>query len=134
MASAQILVDHGHFQYNGISLGLTMYAVAAVLRDRDVLGSILFACALNHKQMSAYFAPAFFAHLLGKCLSRARNPSARALAAAVARLGAAVVGTFVIVWAPFFLAVDPKTHTKDGWEASSRLGASRARLGFVRDS
>lgn len=125
---AQILVDHGHFQYNGISLGLTMYAVAAVLRDRDVLGSILFACALNHKQMSAYFAPAFFAHLLGKCLSRARNPSARARAAAVARLGAAVVGTFVIVWAPFFLAVDPKTHTKDGWEGVLRVLARLAPL------
>ena len=57
-----------------------MYAVAAVLRDRDVLGSILFACALNHKQMSAYYAPAFFAHMLGKCLrrhTRARTRSRR---------------------------------------------------------
>ena len=122
-----ILVDHGHFQYNGISLGLTMYAVAAVLVTET---SSVRSCsrALNHKQMSAYFAPAFFAHLLGKCLSRARNPSARARAAAVARLGAAVVGTFVIVWAPFFLAVDPKTHTKDGWEGVLRVLARLAPL------
>ena len=125
---AQILIDHGHFQYNGISLGLTMYAVAAVLSDRDVLGSILFACALNHKQMSAYFAPAFFAHLLGKCLCRARNPTLNARAAAVARLGAAVVGTFAIVWAPFFLAINPKTHTKDGWEGVLRVLARLAPL------
>ena len=105
-----------------------MYAVAAVLSDRDVLGSILFACALNHKQMSAYFAPAFFAHLLGKCLCRARNPTLNARAAAVARLGAAVVGTFAIVWAPFFLAINPKTHTKDGWEGVLRVLARLAPL------
>lgn len=111
-APAQILIDHGHFQYNGISLGLTMYAVAAVLRDRDVLGSILFVCALNHKQMSLYFAPAFFAHLLGKSL--ARNKTFRLRCLAIAKLGVTVVVAFAIIWAPFFLAIDPKTNTRDG--------------------
>ena len=111
-APAQILIDHGHFQYNGISLGLTMYAVAAVLRDNDVLGSILFVCALNHKQMSLYFAPAFFAHLLGKSLARNKTFGSRFLA--VAKLGATVVVAFAIVWAPFFLAMDPRTNTRDG--------------------
>jgi alpha-1,3-glucosyltransferase len=35
------------------------------VRWRYVSGSVLFSFALNHKQMSLYFAPAFFAHLLG---------------------------------------------------------------------
>ena len=125
---AQILIDHGHFQYNGISLGLTLYAAAAVLRDRDVLGSILFACALNHKQMAAYFAPAFFAHLLGKCLSRSRNPTRTSQFAAVAKLGVAVVGTFAIVWAPFFLAVDPETNRRDGTRGLLNVSARLAPL------
>ena len=125
---AQILIDHGHFQYNGISLGLTLYAAAAVLRDRDVLGSILFACALNHKQMAAYFAPAFFAHLLGKCLSRSRNPTRTSQFAAVAKLGVAVVGTFAIVWAPFFLAVDPETNRRDGARGLLNVSARLAPL------
>ncbi|CAK9167607.1 unnamed protein product [Ilex paraguariensis] len=45
-----ILIDHGHFQYNCISLGLTVGAVAAILSNRDLLASVLFSLALNHKQ------------------------------------------------------------------------------------
>ena len=56
LAPAPILVDHGHFQYNNWSLGLTTYAVAAIVRGRNVLGSVLFTAALCHKQMSLYHA------------------------------------------------------------------------------
>jgi ALG6, ALG8 glycosyltransferase family len=45
-------------------------AAAAVASGREVLGSVLFCLALNHKQMTMYYAPAFFANLLGRCLQR----------------------------------------------------------------
>ncbi|KAD2805719.1 hypothetical protein E3N88_39096 [Mikania micrantha] len=94
-----ILIDHGHFQacinYNCISLGLTVGAVAAVLSDKDLVSSFLFSLALNHKQMSAYYAPAFFSYLLGKCLKR-RNTLLE-----VSKLGMIVIGTFALVWWPY---------------------------------
>lgn len=90
-----ILIDHGHFQYNCISLGLALGAVAAVLYDKDLVASFLFSLALNHKQMSAYYAPAFFSHLLGKCLKR-QNPLLE-----VSKLGMVVIGTFGLVWLPY---------------------------------
>ncbi|KAK9807380.1 hypothetical protein WJX73_009447 [Symbiochloris irregularis] len=62
---AFVLIDHGHFQYNSISLGLSAGAAAAIAADWYCMGSMLFCLALNHKQMAAYYAPAFFAHLLG---------------------------------------------------------------------
>ena len=34
-----ILIDHGHFQYNGISLGLMVFAVAIIMRDKVILNS-----------------------------------------------------------------------------------------------
>ncbi|XP_010440952.1 PREDICTED: probable dolichyl pyrophosphate Man9GlcNAc2 alpha-1,3-glucosyltransferase isoform X2 [Camelina sativa] len=95
-----ILIDHGHFQYNCISLRLTLGAIAAVLCGSEVLTFGLFSLALSHKQMSAYFAPAFFSHLLGKCLRR-RNPIL-----AVVKLGIAVIATFVIVWWPYLHSLD----------------------------
>lgn len=67
---AAILVDHGHFQYNCISLGLAVLAAVAIARRKDVLGSFLFSLSLNHKQMGLFYAPAFFAHLLGRCLEQ----------------------------------------------------------------
>lgn len=95
-----LLIDHGHFQYNCISLGLTVAAVAAILSDRNVLGSVLFSLALNHKQMSAYFAPAFFSYLLGKCLRRG-NPFLE-----VSKLGLAVLGTFAVIWWPYLYSAE----------------------------
>ncbi|WJX65886.1 dolichyl-P-Glc:Man9GlcNAc2-PP-dolichol alpha-1,3-glucosyltransferase [Trifolium repens] len=90
-----ILIDHGHFQYNCISLGFTVAAVAAILSGKDLVGSVLYCLALNHKQMSAYFAPAFFSHLLGKCLRR-EHPVLE-----VSKLGFVVLGTFAAVWWPY---------------------------------
>ena len=45
-------------------------AAAAIAAGRQLLGSFLFCLALNHKQMTLYYAPAFFAHLLGRCLQQ----------------------------------------------------------------
>ncbi|CAH9067209.1 unnamed protein product [Cuscuta europaea] len=90
-----ILIDHGHFQYNCISLGLAVAAVCAILCDRDLVGSMLFTLALNHKQMSAYFAPAFFSYLLGKCLMH-RSPLLE-----ISKLGLVVLGTMAVIWWPY---------------------------------
>ncbi|EPS58794.1 hypothetical protein M569_16019, partial [Genlisea aurea] len=95
-----ILIDHGHFQYNCISLGLTAAAVAAIFSGKDLSGSMLFCLALNHKQTSAYYAPAFFSYLLGKCLRR-RNPILE-----VSKLGLVVLGTFAVVWWPYLYSMD----------------------------
>jgi hypothetical protein len=82
MQPALVLIDHGHFQYNCISLGLTVLAAVAIAKGRHALGSVLFSLALNHKQMTLFYAPAFFAHLLGRCLqqptykAKVRGPAA----------------------------------------------------------
>ena len=105
-APAPILVDHGHFQYNSVSLGLALHAVAAIARGHEVLGSVLFCAALNFKQMCLYFAPGIFFHLLARCMRRVhRRRGARASWLApllhVAKLGVAVIASFLVLWAPF---------------------------------
>lgn len=60
----QILIDNGHFQYNNISLGLTVFAIVAILTNRRILGAIFFVLALNYKQMELYHAMPFFCYLL----------------------------------------------------------------------
>ncbi|XP_037492067.1 probable dolichyl pyrophosphate Man9GlcNAc2 alpha-1,3-glucosyltransferase isoform X4 [Jatropha curcas] len=52
-----ILIDHGHFQYNCISLGLTLGAVAAVLSQKNLVAAVLFCLSLNHKQVLFRLAP-----------------------------------------------------------------------------
>lgn len=63
----QILIDNGHFQYNNISLALSMLTVAALISHRPLLGCLLFSLALNYKQMVLYYALPVFVHLLRHC-------------------------------------------------------------------
>ncbi|XP_020600071.1 probable dolichyl pyrophosphate Man9GlcNAc2 alpha-1,3-glucosyltransferase isoform X2 [Phalaenopsis equestris] len=95
-----ILIDHGHFQYNCISLGLTIGAIAAILSRHEFIASVLFSLAINHKQMSMYYAPAFFSYLLGKCLKR------KNWVLEVGKLGIVVIGTFLIIWWPYLYSME----------------------------
>lgn len=101
MQPSLILVDHGHFQYNSISLGFALWGVMAVITDWDVLGSVAFCLALNYKQMELYHSLPFFCYLLGKALRFKRDW--RDALSHVVKLGVAVVLCFSLCWAPFYL-------------------------------
>jgi alpha-1,3-glucosyltransferase len=72
-----ILIDHGHFQYNCVMLGLVFSSFLSILFNQPIMSCIFFTIALSTKQMSMYYALAFFSILLGKALfnSRIINPS-----------------------------------------------------------
>lgn len=64
---ALTLVDHGHFQYNSVMLGLTLWALNMFHLGYDLVGAACFVASLGFKQMALYFAPAVGSYLLGKC-------------------------------------------------------------------
>ncbi|OQR91865.1 dolichyl pyrophosphate Man9GlcNAc2 alpha-1,3-glucosyltransferase [Achlya hypogyna] len=100
MQPAFILIDHGHFQYNNVTLGLTTLAVVCILRDYDFCGAVCYCLALNFKQMSLYYAPAITFYLLAKCWY---TPG---FIARFLKLAVAVIGTFALLWAPFCIYHD----------------------------
>ncbi|KAJ7069714.1 glycosyltransferase family 57 protein [Mycena amicta] len=65
---ALLLIDFGHFQYNSVMLGFTLFAINAFARESDLLGAICFVLSLGFKQMALYYAPAIGGYLLAKCL------------------------------------------------------------------
>merc|ERR550534_2036107 len=103
---ALILIDHGHFQYNNVSLGLALWAVYAIFRQRPYVASVLFCFALNYKQMELYHSVPFFVFLLKQC-SLQKNITSKSFM--LVKLGSVVVFSFLLVWAPFLLFSD-----KDG--------------------
>lgn len=62
-----VIIDHGHFQYNSVMLGLALLAVNNLLYDNLALASILFTLSIGFKQMALYYAPIFFFYLLSRC-------------------------------------------------------------------
>uniref|UniRef100_A0A1L8E143 Alpha-1,3-glucosyltransferase n=1 Tax=Nyssomyia neivai TaxID=330878 RepID=A0A1L8E143_9DIPT len=107
----QILIDNGHFQYNNISLGLTIWAVVSLLRNHFFLSSFLFSLALNYKQMSLYHAFPFFFYLLAKCVPGGKNKlSFIGAFGRLLRIGAVVLITFVVLWLPWLTNIDDMTQ------------------------
>ncbi|XP_030311066.1 dolichyl pyrophosphate Man9GlcNAc2 alpha-1,3-glucosyltransferase isoform X2 [Calypte anna] len=93
-----ILIDHGHFQYNSVSLGLALWGVLFLSYDWDLLGSVAFCLALNYKQMELYHSLPFFCYLLGKCFKKGLKGKGLVL---LTKLAGTVVASFAVCWLPF---------------------------------
>ncbi|XP_023021267.2 ALG6 alpha-1,3-glucosyltransferase garnysstan [Leptinotarsa decemlineata] len=100
-----ILIDHGHFQYNCVSLGLAVMATTCLLHERNIFASFLFCLALNYKQMELYHALPFFFYLLSSCVPK---PGQGAISgfAKLFTIGLTVLVSFGIIWSPFLYRLE----------------------------
>lgn len=97
MQPATILIDHGHFQYNTVMLGLVVASLDAILAGRMLWACIFFVGSLGFKQMALYYAPVMFAFLLGVCIF----PRVRILRLLCISL--ITLASFAILFAPFLI-------------------------------
>lgn len=61
-----ILIDHGHFQFNSVMLGLFLFSLLDLLKGNYILASIWFMSSIFFKQMALYYAPFIFFFILAK--------------------------------------------------------------------
>jgi alpha-1,3-glucosyltransferase len=124
-----VLIDHGHFQYNCVALGLSAWAVLCVMQGQLLVASVAYSLSLNFKHMSLYYAPAFFFFLLSNCFGRRTTTSSTPTTALtkqvsqqqqaqaaprfttvlyrIANLGVVVIITFALMWGPLCVAGAP---------------------------
>lgn len=95
---ATILIDHGHFQYNTVMLGLVVASLDAILAGRMLWACIFFVGALGFKQMALYYAPAMFAYLLGVCVF----PRPRVIR--LISIALVTIAAFALLFAPLLLS------------------------------
>ncbi|XP_019356725.1 PREDICTED: dolichyl pyrophosphate Man9GlcNAc2 alpha-1,3-glucosyltransferase [Gavialis gangeticus] len=93
-----ILIDHGHFQYNSVSLGFALWGVLFLSNNWDLLGSVAFCLAISYKQMELYHSLPFFCYLLGKCFKRGLTGKGLVL---LIKIAVTVVAAFAMCWLPF---------------------------------
>ncbi|KAI6249422.1 putative dolichyl pyrophosphate Man9GlcNAc2 alpha-1,3-glucosyltransferase [Erysiphe necator] len=70
---ATILIDHVHFQFNNVMLGLVVASINCILVGKLKWSCFLFVLALSFKQMALFYAPAIFAFLLGRSINPKLN-------------------------------------------------------------
>ncbi|KAH8885065.1 family 57 glycosyltransferase [Thozetella sp. PMI_491] len=97
MQPGTILIDHVHFQYNTIMLGLVLASMSSMLTGRYMWASVFFVAALGFKQMALYYAFSVFAYLLGSCIFPRVNPT-RLLG-----IAATTVASFAILVLPIVI-------------------------------
>lgn len=94
----QILIDHGHFQYNCVFMGFVLWAIIAMSKGRKIIASLLFTLALSYKQMSLYYSLPFFWYIASSNL-RIR-PLWKGLMN-ILLVGALVTTTFILIFSPY---------------------------------
>ena len=91
---ALLLIDHGHFQYNSVCLGLVLLSVFCIERDYDCIGSFFFVMAIGYKQIALYYSLVFFVWLLRKCYDRRSGSH-------LFFIGVTVIASFALLLLPF---------------------------------
>ncbi|OAF98948.1 glucosyltransferase [Paraphaeosphaeria sporulosa] len=99
MQPATLLIDHGHFQYNTVMLGLAVASLSSIQAGRYLWSCVFFVGALGFKQMALFYAPAVFAYLLGICVFPRINV-VRLLSIAVT-----TVAAFALLYLPFLVGI-----------------------------
>ena len=95
-----ILIDHGHFQYNSLILGLILWAFYCLLKEKYYLTCLLYTVAIHSKQMAVYYSLAFLAGLIGVTYQRYRHNRSEMLVELV-KYGVIVVTVSMVIWAPW---------------------------------
>ena len=128
---ALVLIDYGHFQYNCVVLGFTLFAALSAIAGNLLLAAFLFTLALNYKTTALYYALPFFVVLLKRSVQQATayssryrstvRPMQQRFAALVSEfsallfsLGAVTIAVTIVLWLPWL--------TQGGWgQVLSRL-------------
>ncbi|XP_059162960.1 probable dolichyl pyrophosphate Glc1Man9GlcNAc2 alpha-1,3-glucosyltransferase [Physella acuta] len=97
------IVDHIHFQYNGILFGIMLLSITRILQDKPEHSAFWFAVLLNMKHIFVYIAPAYFIYLLRTFCFQENKPISlsRIDFKKLANLASVVAGVFVLSFGPF---------------------------------
>ena len=99
-----LIVDHIHFQYNGLLNGLLLLSMARMIDGQIYWSAFWFAVLLNFKHIYLYMAPAYFVFLLVEhCVVIDRNNLLRSKInfISLATLATIVLAVFGVSFGPF---------------------------------
>ncbi|KAK6455113.1 glycosyl transferase [Scheffersomyces xylosifermentans] len=105
-----LIIDHIHFQYNGMMYGLLVLTIVSAKLEKYLMCGFCFAVLLCFKHIYLYLAPAVFVYLLrAYCLNLSFSSKKSALVNLVGmvrwmnliKLGSIVVSVFAVAFGPF---------------------------------
>src|SRR3546814_15699641 len=107
------MVDHIHFQYNGMLMGLLLASIAAIMARRHVAAVALMTALFMAKHLFLTLVPVYFFYLLQvHCIGPASKLSSgwnrmKTFAAGLFALGAAAIAVIALAFALFLTCPSP---------------------------
>lgn len=95
-----LMVDHIHFQYNGVLFGILLLSLGAMISEEYLKSALYFAVLLHMKHIFVYFAPVYFLYLL-RSYCFVGSPLSTALRRVI-KLAAVVAGITALSFGPFY--------------------------------
>lgn len=92
-----LMVDHIHFQYNGILFGILLLSIGKALQGRYLQSAFYFIYLLHMKHIFIYVAPVYVIYLFKFYCLRSQNP-----VLSLIKLGLVVVGVTAVSLGPFY--------------------------------
>ena len=100
-----ILIDHGHFQYNCVMLGLFLYSIYFCFKKHYFLTILFFILSINFKQMGLYYSLVYFFYFLKQISKDAKGLTWTASIFNFLRkiiiYAAFSMGVILIIWFPW---------------------------------
>lgn len=95
-----ILIDHGHFQYNSLILGLILLSFYFILQKKYYYVCILYTIAVHSKQMATYYSLAFLASLVGLTIQENKHNKTKLIVQHI-KYALIVITVSLIIWMPW---------------------------------
>lgn len=95
-----MLVDHIHFQYNGIMFGILLISISYMLEEKFLKSAFFFAILLNMKHIFLYISPMYIVYLLKIYCLRSSSPFQ--VAVKLTKLAIITIGVTVLSFGPFY--------------------------------
>ncbi|XP_031623108.1 probable dolichyl pyrophosphate Glc1Man9GlcNAc2 alpha-1,3-glucosyltransferase [Contarinia nasturtii] len=94
-----LIIDHIHFQYNGILFGILLLSIAYMCEEKFLKSAFCFAVLLNMKHIFVYVSPVYIVYLL-KVYCWHSSSLQRAMLN-LTKLGMITIGVTVVSFGPF---------------------------------
>jgi alpha-1,3-glucosyltransferase len=101
-----LLIDHGHFHFNSVMIGLSMWAFYFIETERIGLAIVFYVLSVNFKQMSIYYGMPLLVQAIMTIYDKSKREKSKLfyLTTKVIQYGATTVFSFLMIWSPYIIS------------------------------